>query len=289
MRWAIRRLLTVLAVIASPVLWACDVETLVAVPESERVTTTHLLKVRACLASPDPAVRDEFAYTRFVEVLRSGKVSSDTLETLLADFVFRLSVPERGGDGFEKPFLVLVLAEFARVDRVSPYLNDKRRDLLVGAAWRYLRGVTDYRGFADGEGWRHGIAHGADLAMQLALNPKLTAEQGAQLLTAIAVQVAPASGHSYVFNEPGRLARPVFFLAINDRVSTEALDTFFAALGSDAKQPRWQSPYGSEAGLAALHNTRAFAQALYVYTTTSPSENAPALQARVEALLRALP
>lgn len=289
MRRAIPRLLAALVVAMSPAVWACDAETLAAVPEPERVTTKHLLALRACLASPDPAVRDDFAYARFVEILRSGEVSADTLETLLADFVFRLSVPERDGDGFEAPFLVLVLAEIARVDRVSPYLDDERRNLLVGAAWRYLRSVSDYRGFANGEGWRHGVAHGADLAMQLALNPKLTAAQGAQLLSAIAVQVAPASGHSYVFNEPGRLARPVFFLATSERVSAEALDTFFAAVTPDADEPRWQAPYASEAGLAALHNTRGFAQALYVYTATSASENAPALKARAEALLRALP
>ncbi|MEM6808393.1 MAG: DUF2785 domain-containing protein [Pseudomonadota bacterium] len=289
MRWFIPRLLTALVAVTSPAVWACDAEALAAVPEPQRVTTMHLLALRACLASPDPAVRDDFAYARFVAVMRSGEVSPDTLETLLADFVFRLSVPERGGDGFEAPFLVLVLAEIARVDRVSPYLDDKRRKLLVDAAWRYLRGVTDYRGFKDGEGWRHGVAHGADLAMQLALNPELSAEQGAQLLAAIATQVAPASGHNYVFNEPGRLARPVFFLAMNERVSAETLDTFFSALTPDAGQPLWQSPYGSEAGLAALHNTRAFAQALYVYTATSPSEQAAALKARAEALIRALP
>ncbi|MEO1320467.1 MAG: hypothetical protein AAFV30_07850, partial [Pseudomonadota bacterium] len=105
----------------------------------------------------------------------------------------------------------------------------------------------------------------------------------------VATQVAPASGHSYVFNEPGRLARPVFFLAISERVSAESLDTFFSALTPDAEQPRWQSPYGSEAGLAALHNTRAFAQALFVYTATSPSDQAAALRARAEALIRSLP
>ena len=33
------------------------------------------------------------------------------------------------------------------------------------------RAITDYRAFSDTEGFGHAVAHGADLALQLALNP----------------------------------------------------------------------------------------------------------------------
>jgi hypothetical protein len=49
--------------------------------------------------------------------------------------------------------------------------------------------VSDYRGFDDKEGWRHGVAHGSDWLMQLALNPALDRGQLDQMLAAIATQV----------------------------------------------------------------------------------------------------
>lgn len=278
-----------LAQSASTLAIACDRASLEAVPEADRATPQHLLALRPCLSDPDPAVRDEFAYTRYVEVLRSGAVAPDTLEQLLAELLTGLSAPQSDEAGFDAPFVALVLAEVARADRVDRFLDASGRDVLVNAAADYLSALRDYRGYVEGEGWRHGVAHGADLAMQLSLNPWLTEAQGQRLLSAIAQQVAPASHHSYIFNEPGRLARPVFFLVTHQRVSDDALDGFFESIAPDADQARWQSPYASAAGLAALHNTRAFAQALHVYAATSQYEAAGALREHAEALLRALP
>ncbi|MEL6447140.1 MAG: DUF2785 domain-containing protein [Pseudomonadota bacterium] len=279
----------ILAQSVSTVAIGCDRAALEAVAEADRPTRQHLLALRPCLADPDPAVRDGFAYTRYVEVLRSGAVAPDTLEQLLSVLLPGLSVSDADDAGFDAPFVALALAEVARADRVDRFLDANERDVLVNAAANYLGALRDYRGYIEGEGWRHGVAHAADLAMQLSLNPWLTEAQGQRLLRAIAQQVAPTSHHSYIFNEPGRLARPVFFLVTHQRVSEDALDAFFVSIAPDSEQARWQSPYTSAAGLAALHNTRAFAQALHVYAATSQYETAGSLRERAAALLRALP
>lgn len=52
--------------------------------------------------------------------------------------------------------------------------------------------MRDLRGFDAVQGWRHGVAHGADLLLQLALNPALRRVQAEALLAAIASQVLPA-------------------------------------------------------------------------------------------------
>ena len=72
----------------------------------------------------------------------------------------------------------------------------------------------------------------------------------------------------------------MYFLAVHQRVSRDALEAFFSRLGPDDEDPRWVAPYGSEAGLAALHNTRAFARALYVYAATSDAGGAESLAER---------
>jgi hypothetical protein len=96
--------------------------------------------------------------------------------------------------------------------------------------------VRDYRGFVAGEGWRHGVAHGADLLMQLALNPALDKAQLDRILGRVARQVAPP-GQAYVFGEPERLARPVLFAAARG-LHTEAEWTAWLAQAAAAPPGR---------------------------------------------------
>jgi hypothetical protein len=55
----------------------------------------------------------------------------------------------------------------------------------------FLAGISDYRAFSNQEGFVHAVAHGADLALQLALNPAVAKPQLDTLLTAISGQIAP--------------------------------------------------------------------------------------------------
>jgi hypothetical protein len=56
------------------------------------------------------------------------------------------------------------------------------------------------------------VAHGSDLLMQLALNPRLDKEALGLVVSGVRVQVAP-KGHAYVAGESERLARPILFAA----------------------------------------------------------------------------
>ena len=99
----------------------------------------------------------------------------------------------RRPDALGYPAIVsaLTLSEIARTDRIKPWMTDDERQELVDAAATFLSGVTDYRAFSDKEGFVHAVAHGADFALQLALNPAITKPQLDRLLAAIAMQVAP--------------------------------------------------------------------------------------------------
>lgn len=72
--------------------------------------------------------------------------------------------------------------------------------------------MRDYRGFDDRQGWRHGVAHGADLLMQLSLNPAFGKPELTRIRDAVAAQVMPA-GHAYVFGEGERMAAPIVYIA----------------------------------------------------------------------------
>lgn len=242
----------------------------------------------ACLADPDPRARDDFAFTALAKAIRSGSFPAALVQRAHSQLLAMLGESRADPHGVRQPFAIIALAEVARYDRINILLTPPERRVLAETATAYLRGVTDYRGFVEGEGWRHGVAHGADLVMQLAMNPDLHPDDAARMLGAIADQVAPPSGHSYVHGESRRLTRPVLFLATSGKVSDEQLAVFFQRLKPD-DSPRWREPYASLAGLAALHNTRAFATPLLVDVMRSKEAAVRRMEEPLLDLFRALP
>ena len=165
-----------------------------------------------CLANPHPELRDGIAFEALSRWLRAKQLSTATQQTLFQSLLAQLQADTPDPAGFAKPFAALALSEVARSDRITPFLSPEDRANLVSAAIVYLQSVKDYRGFVAGEGWRHGVAHGADLLMQLTLNPAVDSDALARIVTAVQTQIAPSSGHSYIFGESERLARPVLLL-----------------------------------------------------------------------------
>ena len=238
-----------------------------------------------CLGAADPELRDGVAFEALSHWMRADALSPATLRELYTRLLPALARADPAG--FRQSFSALVLAEVARVDRLQPFLAPPERERLVEAAADALTGMRDYRGFSSREGWRHGVAHGADLLMQLALHPALTRAEADRMLEALAAQVAPAGEHAYVFGEPERLARPLLIIARRGLHTPEqwtAWLTRATAISEPAKAFR------TRAGLARRHNARAFLQSSYV--ALQEGEDA-ALRERllpaVRAALQALP
>ena len=215
-----------------------------------------------CLSDPDPALRDGIAYEALSTWMRGGQLADPTLAELLDRLLPMLSAEDTAG--FRRPFAALVLSEVARTDRLQPWLSATERARLVAATADYLAGVRDHRGFVDGEGWRHGVAHASDAVLQLALNPALDATQLDRLRDAVAVQVAPADGHAYIHGEPLRLARSILFIARRGTHDGGEWERWLQRIAAPAPLPDWNAAFSSESGLARRHNVVAFLSALYL-------------------------
>lgn len=218
-----------------------------------------------CLPDPDPTLRDTFAFEALQAWMRAGRLAPATLQRIRTRLVGVLAAPADAA-GFAQPFAALALAEVARVDRLAPFLADDERAALVDAGTRWLAAVRDYRGFDAAQGWRHGVAHGADLMLQLALNPRLQRAQGEALRAAIAAQVLADGEHAYRFGEPERLMAPVFYLARRDWWSAADWQAWLDALAARRVRP----PAPTAVSLAQRHNLGAFVTALYVSVQESP-------------------
>lgn len=244
-------------------------------------------ELAACLEASDPAMRDGIGYEGLADLLRGGEVSEAVRLDLIDSLSARLEAPDP--NGFGQPFTALSLAELVRTDRIEAFLSEEQRTRLIQTASDYLSGISDYRGFDDEDGWRHGVAHGADFVLQLGLNPEIGPEGLRTLRQALGSQVTAQNGHAYVFGEPDRLARALLVIASRDAFDADDWEAWFLTLADPAPLADWNEAFGSEAALARLHNLKAFAYALYVPASLSENPVYEPVRDGAFGLLNALP
>lgn len=232
-----------------------------------------------CLGDPDPGLRDGIAYEALAAWMRAGAFDAPTLRSLRDELEALLEGDDAAG--FRKPFAALVLSEVARTDRVAPWMSAGERVAMVERAATYVEGVRDYRGYDAREGWRHGVAHGADWLMQLAMNPALERPQLDRILAAVAAQAVPPLPHAYVYGEADRLARPLLFVARRNVLAGAEWRAWFAALAQ-----RVGNRLPDTAGwLARRHDLMAFLSAAYIAADDEPDPGLRELQPAVAAAL----
>ena len=212
-----------------------------------------------CLSDPDPVLRDERGFESLQFWMRGGRLDPATLQTIRTALLARLRGPDAGG--FGQPFAALVMAEVVRADRIKPFMSEAERADVVRAAVAYVSSVRDYRGFDEKEGWRHGVAHGADMLLQLSVHPTLTRADHLAILAAVTTQLsAPAAQvppHFYRYGEGERLMAPVFYLARRSSLEAADWEAWFATLAPPPGA-------GTQAALARRHNLKSFLMPLYV-------------------------
>jgi len=239
------------------------------------------LALADCVGDPDPTLRDGIAYEGLQYWLRARQLSPETMRALAANLEALLSAPDP--QGFRQPFAALVLSEVARADRIEPYLDGQARARLLDRSLTYFNNVRDYRGFDEREGWRHGVAHGADVLLQLSLNATLGKPELERIRDAIATQVSPVS-HFYIHGESERLARPIIFMAQRGLITEEEWTRWFAQFPTGG-----ENMFASQAGLARRHNVNAFLQIVWLNARLSENTADDVLLPGAEAALRAMP
>lgn len=240
----------------------------IASTEEREQLARHLLN---CLASPDAELRDSIAFEGLSTWLRTEQLSHAIRKDMFNGLLNAVSKKVNDNYGVYQPFAVLVLAELARVDRLEPYLTAEERGLLVNVALNYLNELRDYRGFEDNIGWRHGVAHSADLLLQLSLNKQINKVQLDNMLIAIANQVSPLE-HFYVYGEPKRLAMPVAYIFLRGEHQLTDWQEWLTTITDPTPFASWQDMYSNQAGLVKLHNTRAFLNNFYIAINASKND-----------------
>ena len=254
----------------------------------DEATNQFALDLLPCVGNPDPEIRDGIVFESLSYLLRNDKLNDTTKTKLMTSLKDMLAGDDDKG-GFLKPFAALGLAEVVRADRITPYLSDLQRAELVAATVEYLTSIRDYRGYDDKQGWRHGVAHASDLALQLVLNDQIIEPQLRALRVAVQSQIVPVDGHAYIHGESERLARPILFMARRGVFNQADWNAWFMTLVDPAPFEAWGDVFTSEEGLAKLHDTKAFLNAVYVNAAASQNENVTILAFSALEALKTLP
>lgn len=242
------------------------------------------LALIGCIGDSDPQVRDGTVFNAVSNWLRGKALDATTIQAL-RQALMREAQSQDDVAGFRRPFAILLLSEVARADRIDPVFSDDERHALVALASDYLAGVRDYRGFSDTDGWRHGVAHGADLVLQLAINPQVRDRDVEALMDALASRISPAGAVAYIHGEPERLARAVFFVYRRGVLDARYWNRWFGRVSAPAPLSSWEEAFTSEAGLAHRHNVMAFLLNLLFAATTAEDGAGRELQARARSAL----
>lgn len=225
-----------------------------------------------CLAIPNADIRDGVAFTGLSNWLRGNKLTIEMHRLMFTTLIENFGIETLDEHGVYQPFVALVLSELARADRKSPFLDAKQRQFLVTKSTTYMAEINDYRGFDEIVGWRHNVAHTADIFLQLALNPAITQGQLTDMLNAIGQQVLPTNVHFYTYGEPERLATAMLYILLQNMHSEQDWQNWLQRYITPAPLKNWQQAYTSQQGLAKLHNARAFLSTVFASIADSNNE-----------------
>ena len=198
------------------------------------------------IGNPDSYLRDELIYQSYVKMIFSHQFDSNELDNLLFrlkqdnylfhgipfilldNLLFRLKqdnylfhgIGESGTDSaLKRSFSVLVIAAIIEYDIVKPQLDKNTIQDTVGKVVEYMIAEKDTRGFIEGKGWAHSIAHGADALEALAKHPEINNEGITKIL--IAIEYSLLRPVDYLDEEEERLAMIIPSLLIKKDTEKE--------------------------------------------------------------------
>jgi hypothetical protein len=189
------------------------------------------------LASPDPELRDDIAYSTLATwIYQTRVIDDDALRPVVRRLLENLTegVGERGTDRiFKRSFSALTLSVVVARDNAVPFLTPEEFHRIEQAALAYLHAEQDLRGYEAEHGWMHSAAHTADLLKFMARSRFLDRAGQRALLDGIAHKLNAAT-IVFTHGEDERFARAV--LSIVNRTDFDR--TAFASWTLDSKPPR---------------------------------------------------
>lgn len=239
------------------------------------------------LASPDPEVRDEIAFSTLASwIYQQRVVDAAALRATISHLLENLTahIGDRDTDSvFQRSFSALTLSVIVARDNAGPFLDAEEWHRIERAAVAYADAEKDLRGYDPVKGWMHSAAHTADLLKFLGRSRHLDADGQRRLLDSIGRKLTTAST-VFTFGEDERLARALLSLTARPD---------FAAADFDAWLTRTKPTVSEKPALAELRGIQNWKNALaklevLLSTDSQPADGAVAARTALRAALKSL-
>jgi hypothetical protein len=239
-----------------------------AVPSNE---TSDVLanELSSLLASPDPELRDDLAYSILARWIYRGVLSQSTLIALTDSWRANLKegLGEMGTNSvLKRSFSALCLASMARREAAAPFMGAERYHQLVADGTTYLKAERDLRGYDAKLHWIHATAHTADLLAGLAGSPQLTKDEAAGILSAIRARLATAPD-VFTQGEQDRLAAATVAVIRRPEFEAAKFERWLAGLQNEDRDV-WTKI--TPESLARYQNHTYLLQALFTRLAVEP-------------------
>lgn len=235
-----------------------------------------LVEMNALLASPDPVLRDDVAYSAAAAWIVSKRlVGPDDLRRLITLWSANLDdgLGTSGDDRvLKRSFSALCLSLIAAREVATPFLTAAEVEALNARLLDYFVRERDTRGFVPGRGWLHSVAHTADAFKFLARGPHWTPAHTSRLLDAMARKV-DAVDSVFVWGEPERLGAALHAAVRRPDADTPAFEAWTTRWGERHTALWAGGPNVDPARFAAVENAKQTLRALVALLAmeTSPT------------------
>jgi hypothetical protein len=226
------------------------------------------------IGSADSELRDDLIYSTFAAWITDGKTiptqqCSQILQVVLDDDHLFFKIGDMGTDSvFTRTFSVLLIPPILIRHRNLPFLNEINVKRTKESLLRYVREEKDRRGYVEGPGWAHAIAHSADALDDLAQCVELGENDLREILDALKEMIL-SNDFTYAFGEDERMVTPVIAVIRRGFLPQADMATWVNELGETALAER-----SMPARLVKRSNARNFLTSLYFrlkWVNVSPS------------------
>ncbi len=177
---------------------------------------------------------------------------------------------ESEGDAvFCRAFSALILAAVISADarqarsETGGFLGDETVSAWLDESLRFYDKEKDGRGYVQGKGWAHALAHGADLLLCLGMHPSVKDKRQERILDGLGQKAASMAGSIFLFNEDERMARAAMGTLLREDISLSAFEHWITSILQRVNAtPRAEAHQTPEAH-HARYNARLFLRSLY--------------------------
>lgn len=171
-------------------------------------------------------------------------------------------IGERGTDSvFRRSFSALVVAEVIDRDTRRPRVTRAKIHEWGDRLATWFLAERDERGYVEGRGWAHAVAHGADTVAVLARSPHLATPELTVLLDVIADRVLDRTDRLFASGETDRLAHATLEVLRRNVVPLRVLEPWIARVAAGA---RLGSARGATDPYLSCGNAEQFLRSLYL-------------------------